>query len=232
MSKILKTVFGVMAALIITLGITTFAAQTDANRFKKNYYAMRDSIEQIELKNGELISEKQALILEKDEFEDYMAELGITDRKDLENKLNSKVKYITNVETQLLIDTIETVHDSIVYVDNYPTYKFCYDEKYLHLNGETAMRDSIPQTTLYDIEVPVGLTVGLTDQRNIFVKSDNPYMEIREIRGAELDKSTFKKFTSKFGFGVQAGIGGQYGLINKEFDVGPYVGLGISYKLF
>lgn len=34
----------------------------------------------------------------------------------------------------------------------------------------------------------------------------------------------------KFTFGVQVGIGPNYGLINKKWDVGPYVGIGIGYN--
>ena len=29
-------------------------------------------------------------------------------------------------------------------------------------------------------------------------------------------------------FGVQAGVGAQYGLISRKFDVGPYIGAGVS----
>lgn len=34
----------------------------------------------------------------------------------------------------------------------------------------------------------------------------------------------------KFSVGVQLGFGPQYGLINKRWDVGPYVGIGIGYN--
>ncbi len=31
-------------------------------------------------------------------------------------------------------------------------------------------------------------------------------------------------------FGVQVGIGAQYGLVRKQFDIGPYVGVGVQYN--
>ena len=37
--------------------------------------------------------------------------------------------------------------------------------------------------------------------------------------------------TKRWGIGVQAGVGAQYGTIGKQMDVGPYVGVGISYNL-
>ena len=38
------------------------------------------------------------------------------------------------------------------------------------------------------------------------------------------------KKPTRFGLGVQAGFGGTYGLVGKQFDVGPYLGIGLSYN--
>lgn len=38
------------------------------------------------------------------------------------------------------------------------------------------------------------------------------------------------KKPTRFGLGVQAGFGGTYGLVNKKVDVGPYLGIGLSYN--
>ena len=35
----------------------------------------------------------------------------------------------------------------------------------------------------------------------------------------------------RWGIGVQAGMGVQYGTIHKQMDVGPYIGVGISYNI-
>ena len=42
---------------------------------------------------------------------------------------------------------------------------------------------------------------------------------------------TTREKTKRWGIGVQAGVGLQYGTIRKQMDVGPYVGVGISYNL-
>jgi len=39
-----------------------------------------------------------------------------------------------------------------------------------------------------------------------------------------------ERYKPKFTFGVQLGIGSQYGLVNKHFDVGPYLGIGVQYN--
>lgn len=41
---------------------------------------------------------------------------------------------------------------------------------------------------------------------------------------------TEKRRPTKFGVGVQVGFGGTYGLVHKQLDAGPYVGVGISYN--
>lgn len=39
-----------------------------------------------------------------------------------------------------------------------------------------------------------------------------------------------KKRVTRFGIGLQAGFGAQYGLRGRQFDAGPYVGVGVSYN--
>ena len=38
------------------------------------------------------------------------------------------------------------------------------------------------------------------------------------------------KKPTRFGLGVQVGFGGTYGIVNKKLDVGPYIGVGLSYN--
>ena len=35
---------------------------------------------------------------------------------------------------------------------------------------------------------------------------------------------------NRWNFGLQFGFGGQYGLINNRFDVGPYFGAGVEFN--
>lgn len=41
---------------------------------------------------------------------------------------------------------------------------------------------------------------------------------------------TIDKQIKHFGFGFNAGVSATYGIVNKKFDVGPSVGIGVIYK--
>lgn len=36
----------------------------------------------------------------------------------------------------------------------------------------------------------------------------------------------------KWSIGIQSGIGGQYGIVHRQFDVGPYIGIGLQYNFY
>lgn len=38
------------------------------------------------------------------------------------------------------------------------------------------------------------------------------------------------KQAPRWGFSVQLGIGGQYGIVHRKFDCGPYLGVGVHYR--
>ena len=82
--------------------------------------------------------------------------------------------------------------------------------------------------TLDSVAMNVPLTVGLTDDYQIFVKTANPYVSFPSIDGAYI-KAPEKVKSKHWNVGVQVGFGVQYGTIKKSFDVGPYVGFGVSY---
>jgi hypothetical protein len=50
------------------------------------------------------------------------------------------------------------------------------------------------------------------------------------IKDTIMIKTTVDKQIKHFGFGFTAGFAGTYGVVNKKFDVGPSVGVGIIYK--
>ena len=50
------------------------------------------------------------------------------------------------------------------------------------------------------------------------------------IKDTIMIKTTVDKQIKHFGFGFSAGFSATYGVINKKFDVGPSVGVGVIYK--
>lgn len=193
-------------------------AQLD--RANQNLIAMSDTIREVRLKNGDLLFEKSAWILKEKELTNV---LDVTEKelKDLKRKLGSSLEYIAFLEGNVRIDTLVTVQDSIVYVADTQVHKFVLQNPWLDIKGYHANT----QTTFESIDIAVPLMVGLSEDYKIFVTSSNPYVSFNNIQGAVLDKSKLVR-KPKFSWGIQFGVGGQYGLVHKNWDVGPYLGVG------
>ena len=214
----------------IVIGVSS-KASAKIDKAEHNIDALQDSIEVIQTKNGDLYYEKESLILEKKELEKHL-DISKKEVRELEKKLNSDLAYIADLEGQLNVKPAIIIKDSLVYVDNTPDhYKFSYDDKWLKFNGLTKFEGTSATTTVSNINIPIPIRVGLTDEYTIFVKSDNPYISFTDIQGAAIDKSRIADRSKRWNVGIQVGIGVQYGLINKSLDAGPYVGVGLSYGI-
>ena len=217
--------------IIWLLGNNT-AKNDNIKIYKNNIEALSNELDSFRLKNNELVVTKQNLILEKNELEEYL-DISKKEIKELEKKLDSKIKYIANIEGKVTIDTIE-IHDSI-YIDpngNMSLY-FDYSDKWVTLAGhstQTTFDDFY--TTLDTLSMNVPLKGGLTDDRKIFVQSSNPYMNITDIKGAYVDESQLRKIINRFGLCVYLGWGVQYGMFTQKFDTGPQAGFGVYYRIW
>ena len=178
------------------------------------------------MKNGDLLAEKNAFILSEQELEKQLG-LAKTEIKELKSKLGSKFTTITKIETKILYDTIDIPGDTIIINHGQKIVKFNYNDEWLSLSGETRLDSIYSKTRLYNINIPVDLVVGTTEKNKIFVETKNPYLHINNITGAVL-ADTRKK--SHWGFGLSAGVGVQYGIINKKLDIGPQVLCGVVYN--
>ena len=227
--NVLKTLIYVTIGLVIGFIATTVHKNDAIDILEQNLRAAQDTIEVYQLRNGDLLYEKAAYILNEKNLHE---QLNITEEeiKDLKNKLGSSFSSITSIGADVIYDTIYVKNDSIIYNDRNLDYRFSYADPWLALKGHTTiLEDTTATTSLYDITVPVPLIVGVTKDNNIFVESKNPYLNITSIEGAVLADRAKK---SRWSLGVSLGIGAQYGLINKTLDVGPQVGIGICYKIF
>lgn len=199
----------------------------------QNLIAARGEITTLKLKNNELLQVRDSYIIKEKDLEE---QLGISKKemKELEKKLDASVTYISKLESQINSGEIVTNRDSIIYVSkNLTKVNFSYSDKWLKIKGVNNLEfksDSLTniQTILNNINIITNLKVGLTDKNQIFVKSDNPYLTFSQIDGAYLDKDVAQVKRIKFSWGLQLGIGAQYGLIKKNWDVGPYAGFGIG----
>ena len=200
---------------------------------EQNLLAFKGKLEQVELKNGELLSSRDSYVATISDLEEL---LGITKQevRDMQRQLNSKIAYIAELEQNTRVEYIEVVKDSIIYVDNdrqKVITSFHYNDNWLSFNGEnefTLGSELDCKTTLCNIQMNTPLTVGLTNDYKIFVKSDNPYVNFSSIEGAVIDKQALKPRKKRFGWGLQLGFGAMYDVIDKDVAVGPYAGAGIE----
>ena len=215
--------------LIVIFGAIKSCDNRKIDILEQNYKASKDTMEIIKLDNNKLLHEKSMYILSENEL---ISQLNISksEIKELKQKLQSSIEALANVDTKILIDTIYTTTDSIVYKDKDIIYDFSYKDDWLSLNGKTIFSQSNGSTQLYNINIPTPLRVGITKDYQIFVETENPYLYITNIDGAILDSSNFIKKKSHWTHGVQFGFGIQYGLFNKGFDIGPQIGYSLQYN--
>ena len=98
---------------ILLFGSITKCNNDKIDRLEHNISAYRDSIEYVEMKNGELMAMKESLILSESEARE---ELKITkdELKDLKKKLDSDVAYIAQLKSQIGIkDTLWMKPDTV-----------------------------------------------------------------------------------------------------------------------
>ena len=231
---ILMTVEAII--LILVMSIIGGCYSRKLNTCEQNLIASKSELNEMKLKNGELLYEKDAYILKIRDLED---ELGIrkSEVNEIKKRLNSSIAYISKIEGQMKIDTVYTVKDSIVYIskDNV-LVEFSYEDKWLNLHGENHLifgddnKIKKTSTNLYDITMNSSFTLGIAENYKIFIKTDNPYITIDNIDASVIENSIISPKKKRFSWGVQVGFGLQYGLINKNLDVGPYGGVGIQWN--
>ena len=235
-----KIAFIVAAALIIAIIILSILCCKYSKQLKianHNIDALNDTIELVKLNNGDLLYAKNSLIIEKEELEQYLA-ISKDEIKELEKKLKENVIYVSKLKENIKLDTIY-IKDEVDFSDGKYTYYFKDSTQYYKIAGYTKLEDlENANTIITNNEINADLTVGLSDDWKIFVTSDNPYISFDTINGALLDKDYYlsktqnvnnKKKKSGFNLGIQAGFGAQYGLMHKQFDYGPYIGVGLSW---
>lgn len=201
------------------------------NNIEQNLIASRDTIEVLQMKNGDLVYEKSLYILKEKEL---LEQLDITksELNDIKDKIGDPV-VITKTETKLQFDTIWSTKDSIIYRDiekNEIITSFDYKDEWLSLNGKTYINDSISKTQINNIKVPVPLTIGITDDYKFFASSKNPYLTITSIEGSLIENKTLNPKKQKISHGFTISAGPQYNIITGKFDIGVQAGYGIMFN--
>lgn len=228
----INTIIISIIEFLIFLFILTSINNCNQERIEKldqNLIAARDSIEQVILINGHILSERDAYIIKTKQLKEVL-KINQKERKDIEKKLNDKIAYISKIESNIRVDTLE-VHDTVTVKDSSTiSINFNYNDNWLNFSGGTYYKNGKYKTQIFDINIQTPLKVGLTDDYTIFIESENPYLNITNIEGAVIDGSSLYKNIPRFHIGIQVGIGAHYGLFRQKVDIGPYAGVGITYK--
>lgn len=217
-----KSIIIISLLLVGLICMSYYQVKTQAklDTVEQNYKAAEDSLNVLVLQNHELLYEKEAYILREAELN---ARIGVTEDevKEIKKKLKSSLDYMTKIDGLVKVDTIYT-NDTIYYDNDTLTHiKFDYNDLWLSLSGVASIKDKY--TYINSIQIPLSLQTGLTSDNNIFVKTDNPYVNITSLEGAIINE---KKFNWNFKHELQIGVGFQYGLFNGCVDFGPQIGYG------
>ena len=217
--------------VIIACTYSCLSRKLDAS--EQNLKAAQGRIEIVELENGELLSSRDSYIATINDLEDLL-DISKKEIKDIQRQLDDKIAYISNIESNVRVEYIETVRDSIVYVNpSTATSSFSYFDKWVTLNGVNEFRFGEKfdyTTTITSISMDVPLNVGLTNDYKIFVKSSNPYVHFSDIQGAVVDNSIMRPRKKRFSWGLQGGFGLMYDVIDKDIAAGPYLGIGAEFN--
>ena len=194
------------------------------NTAQNNIVALTDSIEYYETKTGELVAQKTMLTGEiKDLKESHSKELN-----DLYNELNSmKIK---NAQLAAQIDVLvenparDTVwkYDSVLVVQSL-VQPFQFNDKWRNLSGNITLNDNKMGLNIKEDKVFFDYTVAVEDGL-VYIKSNNPYVKYNAITAIQEQKKP-----KRWNIGFQAGFGVQYGIFREKVDMGPYLGIGVSY---
>lgn len=220
-------IMGVLVIVITGLSLYIHHIRVDLKDAESNLLASQDTLREYVLKNNELLWAKRMWTMNQKILEDSLESMNIN-IKELEKLLDSKTATIIDLEGRVNIDTIIIEKDSIVYLSD-STYRSHFNintEWYkisgYHYNGYTAISN---------LDIPLSLQVGITQNKQIWVRSENPYVTINSIYGATLSENEIKNLSKKrFTHGIQLGIGVHYGMISNKIDIGPYIGYGICFN--
>jgi len=162
-------------------------------------------------------------------------------------KEKGTVIYLSQIITSLQSEVKDTMHSVLkIWPNGENSIYYSYDTNYGNSNSKCfyeeikfGFKDTLIDRNSIKIDIKesfkFNIITGLSQDKDnllkIFVRSDYPGFEISSLNGAIIDpqksdliKSYFPR--KRFGIGFHLGYG-----INTNFNIAPYIGIGISYNL-
>lgn len=227
-----KTIIIMILEALLFIGLLISVSRCSNEKIDnldRNLSASKDKVAELTLENGNLLADKEAYIIKEKELQEVL-DITKAEKKDIEKKLDEKIAYIAEIESNVKVDTLE-IKDTVTIIDSSAiNIKFNYKDDWLNFSGGTYYKNGKSRTSIFDINMNTPLRVGLTDNYTIFVESENPYLNITAIEGAVIDGSNLHKKRQRWNLSLHAGMGVHYGLFGMKVDVGPYIGTGVSYN--
>lgn len=227
---------GIIVALVIMNWTSCEGRKDDQRKYAQNTEAMKKEIKVEQNKNGDLQSSIVAYEGRVKDLDEYSEELA----QEVDALKKRKPTVITKFETVYRVDTFYVTNTAVDTVGlNKDEYRLSWDylssDSTRTLEGNSLFNAKIDGgslaitpgiTTITKDELILDFTVGVVKNKKtkfdeIFVTPKNPNITIRNLEGAVLGKS-------KLGINLSfnAGYGIYYG--NKQFGLGPFVGISIS----
>ena len=233
-----KIIIILTLVLLFFIGYSVHLSNKNKNLELKNKQNIEALVgmETLQLKNGQLIAERAAFVMKKDELEKQSAFLA-EQLKLLEKKKN-KVKVIVKTEIEYVSPVID-INNNLVKIND-TTYHLTFNEKTdtAHLSGysefsiktDTNSYSIMPGRTIIDTNTfRLDLIYGIKEKNGIqrvFATSTNPNIRFNDMEGYILERPK-NEGKDRFNFGIQTGIG--YLPIQRTF--GPYIGVGVQYNI-
>lgn len=220
---------------MLFLFIITLLNHFNSNKvavLETNIIGYRDSLKVETLKNGDLISYKQSLILTNEALREEL-NMSKSEIKDLENKLNSKIAQVNKLNSILeLKDTVYMKTDTVyINTDDITSKVFKWNDTWMSfIANVTGKSISNSDLSLYNIKIKVPIEFGISEDYKVWAKSPNPYLNIEDISSATVYGSSIYPKKKQWSWGLQCGFGTNYDIIFKRFAIGPYIGIGFNYK--
>lgn len=125
-------------------------------------------------------------------------------------KKQTEPTIVTEIHTS---DTIVKRQVDSIFIPTYYHLPGKIDTVFVFNNTDTVIIQGFAYDTIYIENLDIQLVTHDTIIRDTFIQ-----------------QIVYKEPKKHWGVGINAGVGGSYGLIHKQFDVGPYVGVGLIYR--
>lgn len=246
---------GALIAVIIFFKGCGGGNEIQTMEYEQNIAALQDSIRTYETKNGELVSEKMALLTDKDNLKNLNKELS-DDIKHLKDNPLVVTKFVTKIvhDTVYLEPEIDSTGITFNADSTVKIIPFTWgdstqfdDNNYRKIGGsylvqvDTGLNVTTNNFLITTDEMGLSFTTGITeskdDQVEIFIKSNYPGFTPTKIDGALFDpreSDVIKKYfpPKRWGVGVYGGYGLYFDVQNVRVGHGINLGVGVSYNLF